>query len=148
MSMVSALVYSVSLYTTMAVHTTFVFIFLCLGILFARPDRGLIAVIMSEQWGGQMARLVLPLALTLPLFIGWLRLNGERAGFYGMEFGLSIFAASNIIIFTTLVWLSAKSLNHAQASWRERESSTASLARRDAADSVDGQNRMVIFRLV
>src|SRR3984893_14751068 len=72
--------YAVSHYTTMAGHTALVFVVLCLGALFARPDRGLISVITSEYSGGQMARLLLPLALTLPLFIGWLCLKGELAG--------------------------------------------------------------------
>jgi PAS domain S-box-containing protein len=103
--------YVISHYTTMALHTALVFAFLCLGILFARPDRGLISVITSEFSGGQMARLILPLALALPLFIGWLRLQGEHAGLFGTELGFAFFATANIIIFTILVWISAKSLN-------------------------------------
>ena len=103
--------YAVSHYTTMAVHTALVFVFLCLGALFARPDRGLTSVITSEYSGGRMARLILPLALTLPLFIGWLRLKGELAGLYGTGFGFALFSTSNITIFTILVWISAKSLN-------------------------------------
>ena len=55
-----------------------------------------------------MARLILPLALTLPFFIGWLRLQGEHLGLYGTEFGLALFATSNIIVFTTLVWISCQ----------------------------------------
>ena len=103
--------YAISHYTTMALHTALVFAFLCLGILFARPDRGLISVITSEFSGGQMARLILPLALALPLIIGWLRLRGEHAGLFGAELGFAFFATANIIIFTILVWVSAKSLN-------------------------------------
>jgi PAS domain S-box-containing protein len=103
--------YAISHYTTMALHTALVFAFLCLGILFARPDRGLISVITSEFSGGQMARLILPLALALPLLIGWLRLRGEHAGLFGAELGFAFFATANIIIFTILVWVSAKSLN-------------------------------------
>ena len=103
--------YAFSHYTTMALHTALAFIFLCLGILFARPDRGLISVITSEFSGGQMARLILPLAVALPLFIGWLRLKGEHAGLFGTELGFALFATANIIIFTILVWISAKSLN-------------------------------------
>jgi two-component system sensor histidine kinase/response regulator len=103
--------YAISHYTTMAVHTALVFIFLCLGILFARPDRGLTSVITSEFSGGQIARLILPLALALPLFIGWLRLKGEHAGLFGTELGFALFATGNIIIFTILVWISARSLN-------------------------------------
>src|ERR1700722_246044 len=37
--------YAISHYTTMALHTALIFVFLCLGVLFARPDRGLISVI-------------------------------------------------------------------------------------------------------
>jgi PAS domain S-box-containing protein len=103
--------YAVSHFPTMALHTALVFVFLCLGALFARPDRGLISVITSEYSGGQMARLILPLALTLPLFIGWLRMKGEFAGLYGTGFGFALFSTSNIIIFTILIWISAKSLN-------------------------------------
>jgi two-component system sensor histidine kinase/response regulator len=97
--------------TAMAAHTAIVFIFLYVGTLFARPAQGLISVVTSGYGGGEMARLILPLALILPSFIGWLRLQGEHAGLYGTEFGLALFATSNIIIFTTLIWLSAKSLN-------------------------------------
>jgi two-component system sensor histidine kinase/response regulator len=106
-----ASLYAVSAYTTMAVHTAIVFVILCVGILFARPDRGLMSVIASKYSGGQMARYILPLAITLPFLIGWLRLEGQRRGLYGTEFGLALFATSNIITFTILIWLSARSLN-------------------------------------
>ena len=107
--------HAVSFYSAVGVHTALVFILLCVGTLFARPDRGLIAVFTSGYSGGQMARLILPLALTLPFFIGWLRLKGEYWGLYGTEFGLALFATSNIIVFTILLWISAKSLNERAA---------------------------------
>jgi PAS domain S-box-containing protein len=107
--------YAVSHYTTMGVHTALVFVFLGLGILFARPDRGLISVLTSEFSGGQTARLILPLALALPLFLGWLRLKGEEVGLFGTELGFALFATANIVIFTILVWISARSLNRRTA---------------------------------
>jgi PAS domain S-box-containing protein len=103
--------YAISHFTTMAMHTALVFVFLCLGVLFARPDRGIISVITSESSGGKMARLILPLAIALPLFLGWLRLEGERANLFGTEFGFALFATTNIVVFAVLVWISAKSLN-------------------------------------
>jgi PAS domain S-box-containing protein len=103
--------YAISPYSTMAIHTALVVVFLSLGVLFSRPDRGLISVITSEFSGGQMARLILPLALALPPLFGWLRSKGEHAGLFGEELGFALFATANIIIFSTLVWLSAKSLN-------------------------------------
>lgn len=32
------------------------------------------------------------------------QLKGERFGLYGIEFGLALFAISNIVIFVTLIW--------------------------------------------
>jgi hypothetical protein len=58
-----------------------------------------------------MARRVLPVALFLPALLGWLRLAGERGGLYGTEFGLALFAKSNITSFAFVIWLSAGALN-------------------------------------
>jgi hypothetical protein len=40
--------------------------------------------------GGVVLLLILPLALTLPFVLGWLRLKGEQAGLYGTQFGLAL----------------------------------------------------------
>jgi PAS domain S-box-containing protein len=102
---------SFSFCTGMGVHTATVFIILCAATLLARPDQGAISTLTSGQSGGQMARLILPTALTLPFFIGWLQLQGVQAGLYGTEFGFTLFATSNIILFGILVWAGAKLLN-------------------------------------
>jgi PAS domain S-box-containing protein len=107
--------HSISLYTTMAVHTASVLTILCVAILLARPDHGVISALTRRHNGRQIALLILPLSLTLPFLIGWLQLKGERAGLYGTEFGLALFATANIILFTILVWLSTRSLNRRTA---------------------------------
>jgi PAS domain S-box-containing protein len=71
----------------------------------------MMATFRSRRLGGFLARRTLPVALTLPYFLGWLRLKGQRAGFYGTEFGLAIFACANAILFGVLVWWTARSLN-------------------------------------
>jgi two-component system, sensor histidine kinase and response regulator len=103
--------YAISFYTTIALHTATMLTLLCLGTLFARPDRGLVSVVTSEYSSSRMSRLILPLAVTLPFFIGWLRLKGQHAGLYGTEFGLALFAISNVVLFSILLWMSAKALN-------------------------------------
>ncbi|TAM48233.1 MAG: PAS domain S-box protein [Gammaproteobacteria bacterium] len=99
--------YGVALYSSMAVHTAFVALLLALGVLFARPRRGLMAVVTGDSAGGYMARRLLPTALIVPPLLGGIRLIGERAGLYGLEFGLALFAASNVVVFTALVWWNA-----------------------------------------
>jgi signal transduction histidine kinase len=102
-----------------------------LGALFARPDRGLMATITSEQGGGLMARRILPLAIGLPLIMGWLRLAGERAGLYKTEFGTALLTAANIVIFATVIWWSARSLNRTD------------VERRRAAEDLEFANEML-----
>jgi PAS domain S-box-containing protein len=111
--------YVVSFYTTIAVHTAMILAVLCVGTLLARPDQGMMSVLTSDYAGGRLARLILPWVLILPFSIGWLRLLGEHAGLYGTEYGLALFATSNLIIFATLVWMNAKSLNGRAAELRQ-----------------------------
>jgi signal transduction histidine kinase/CheY-like chemotaxis protein len=105
-------------YSSMALHTAFVFTFLGLGVMMARPDKALMAVVTSPHGGGITARRVLPAAVLLPSILGWLRLQGELAGWYDTRFGLSLFASANIITFVTLVWFSARSVNRIDAKRR------------------------------
>jgi signal transduction histidine kinase len=123
--------YQIYPYSSMALHTSLLFITLGLGALFARPDRGLMATITSEQGGGLMARRILPLAIGLPLIMGWLRLAGERAGLYKTEFGTALLTAANIVIFATVIWWSARSLNRTD------------VERRRAAEDLEFANEML-----
>ena len=98
-------------FDTMAIHTSAISFLLGVAMFFSCPDTGMMATFRSRRLGGFLARRTLPVALTLPYFLGWLRLKGQRAGYYGTEFGLAIFACANAILFGILVWWTARSLN-------------------------------------
>ena len=108
-------------YSSMALHTVLTFIVLAVGILCARPERGLMAVISSDSAGGVMARYLLPAAVVVPPFLGWLRLLGQRAGLYDTEFGLALFATLNVIVFMFLVRSTSLSLHRTDNKRREAE---------------------------
>ncbi|MDB9339188.1 ATP-binding protein [Nodularia spumigena] len=93
--------------TSMALHTGLTFIVLCVGILWARPDKGLMQVVMSDTYGGLIARRLLLAAIAIPLVLGWLILQGQLAGKYGSAFALLLFAIILIIIFTIFIWQSS-----------------------------------------
>jgi PAS domain S-box-containing protein len=97
-------------YTGMALHTSVAFILLSLGILFANPERGLIAVIASDRAGGIMARRLLPQAMLIPPLAGYFIISGERLQAYSPEVGISLLSVLNAIIFTVLIWQNAKTL--------------------------------------
>ncbi len=99
-----ASLYRIGAYPTMAAHTATTFAVLSIGILFVRADSGLMSIVMSDSPGGTMARRLLPAAIVIPVLIGWLWLKGQQIGLYETDFGLTIFALSNIIIFAALIW--------------------------------------------
>jgi len=104
--------------SSMAPHSSVLFLVLGIGIVFARPERGVMATVTSDYVGGQMARRILPVAIVVPTVVGGLRLVGERAGLYDTPFGTALFTTSTIFIFSTVAWLSARSLNRADAKAR------------------------------
>jgi PAS domain S-box-containing protein len=113
--------YAIPTYSTMAVHTALAFFVLSFGILFARPDRGLMAIVTSDSLGGVVLRRLLPIAVAVPVMLGWLRLMGERAGFYGTEFGLSLMVVSSVVTLAVLIWWTARSLHGTDLERRQVE---------------------------
>jgi len=105
--------YQVLPFTSVAMHTAISLAVLSAGVFFARPRDGLMEIVTNHGAGGAVARRLLPAALLVPFLLGWLRLQGQRLGLFGTEFGLALFALSNIIIFSVLIWWHAGRLHRA-----------------------------------
>ena len=100
-------------YTHIAVHTALAFLVLAGGVLFGLRDRGLTGIILSDTPGGAMARHLLPPVVAVPLLAGWLRVQGERAGLYGNEFGVALMVTASIVTLVIVAGWSASTLNKA-----------------------------------
>lgn len=105
-----AALYGVGAYSSVALHSALGFIALNLGVLLARPQGGLMAVVISDTAGGVMARRLLPFALIAPFLIGWLRIIGEKRGLYSSEFGVALVALTYVALFVTIIWRTAAML--------------------------------------
>ncbi len=106
-------------YTPMAINTAAAFTILCLSMLSARPTAGLMAVITNPAAGGLLARRLLLVALIVPAALGWMRLLGERAGFYDTPFGTSLTVVANTAIFVIMIFSTARLLNKADAALQQ-----------------------------
>ena len=97
--------------TPMALNTSIAFIIICLGLLFSRPDQGIMAIFTSSLIGGIMARRLLPSTIIILLIIGIIRIIGENLELYDVATGVTITIIASIIILSFLIWKSADSLN-------------------------------------
>jgi len=119
-------------YSQMTVHTALSFLVLSVGVLCARTDGGLMTLLLSDTAGGATARRLLPAAIFVPLALAWLRLQGQRAGWYGTEAGLSMYALSNVLVFGAFVVITAAQLRrtdeHRKAAQTQLSASLKDLA--------------------
>ena len=121
---------NVLLFNNVSLLTAFGFCLAGTAVLLASSKEGVIAVIAQNNLGGVMARRLLPATLIVPLVIGWLRLQGQYRGYYNTEFGLALFAVSNIIILTIFVWWTARTLNRIDVQHQEATRRLNGYARR------------------
>lgn len=84
---------------------------LSLGVLLIRPEHGFASILSRDTAGGVLARRLLPAAVLLPLLLGWLRMEGERHKFYSSEMGLTLLVAMLVLIFMTVIFWNAWSID-------------------------------------
>jgi len=113
--------YTIGVFSSMALHTAFAFLACSVAILLARPERGLARMIASATPGGSVSRRMLPAAVLIPVVTGWLRLKGQHSGLYGTEFGLALFASSNVFCFSAFTAWTARVLVTSDAARRQSE---------------------------
>lgn len=125
---------AVGSFASVALHTAVAFLIASIGMLAARPDHVLVRLLLSSGTSGVLVRRLFPVAVAIPALVGLLRLKGEQAGWYGLEFGLALFALSNIALFVALVF------------WAGSRVETADVDRRLVTDALRASETR--FRLV
>tara|TARA_R110001599_G_scaffold353821_1_gene599097 strand:+ start:12499 stop:16131 length:3633 start_codon:yes stop_codon:yes gene_type:complete len=108
-------IYSLFLFSSMAVDTAILFMVLGIGLLAVRPQRGVIAVFNNPYIGGSFIRSIFVIILSLTILVGWLIIKGSRSGFYSDEMGIVIFACFSIAAILAITWWLARLLNSFQA---------------------------------
>ncbi|HEY9025124.1 MAG TPA: GAF domain-containing protein, partial [Burkholderiaceae bacterium] len=137
-----------------ALHGVIAFLLLSIGLLLARPDRGLVAAAVADDAGGVLIRRLLPAALLLPPVLGWARLQGEQAGLYGTESGLAVYVTTVVGVLSLLIWSTAATVKRIDAERRGAEGKVfAQLARLDLLSHItraigERQDLRSIFQVV
>jgi PAS domain S-box-containing protein len=103
--------YRVWPFSSMALHTALTFTVLGAGVLCARPEHGWMALATGRTMGGAIIRRMIPVAFLLIPLLFWLRLQGEQAGLYSTEIGVTLMVFCNVLILAGAFWWSAMFLN-------------------------------------
>jgi PAS domain S-box-containing protein len=102
-------------YIPMVIHTAVGFLLLALAILFADPGRGIMRELTGNFSGSQTARFLIPLAILVPMLLGYIRLLGHWSMAISTEFGVAMLVLSIIIVFVLLIWFNSATLNKKDA---------------------------------
>jgi signal transduction histidine kinase len=103
--------YSFDQYAAMALSTASCFLAIGVGTIAAAPERGLGALLVSNDAGSTFTRRMLPAALSVPFLLGLLWLMGRRAELVGRETGIAIMVVSIAGVYTAMLLHSARSVS-------------------------------------
>ncbi|MBF0344007.1 MAG: PAS domain S-box protein [Nitrospirae bacterium] len=121
--------YSISYYTAMSFHSSLSFILVFIGILFARPDKGIMAIFVSNSIGGMIVRRLLPLVIAVPMLTDILFNLGIYAGFYDSTFASAVHEIILTVLLIGMILSISKLLNKAESNRMKAEEATKSVAR-------------------
>jgi signal transduction histidine kinase/CheY-like chemotaxis protein len=113
--------YAAALYTGISRQTSLLLIVLSIGMLCARPDRGLMSVFTSVEPGGvTLRRLIVP-SVTVPIIFGWFCIHGISAEWLDVRFGVALFTVSVASAIVIIIWWNSDAINALSARRRQAE---------------------------
>ncbi len=79
-------------------------VILSLALLCTHPTEGFMRTLMSPHIGGTLLRRLLPFAIGLPILAGWLRILGQRQGWYSLDLGVAVVVGIVLLILLICLW--------------------------------------------
>jgi len=129
-------------YTRMAVHTAVLFIVLSLGVLLLRPAEGVMRLVTGDTSGGWLLRRLAPYIVGIPLLLGWLRMQGERGGYFESALGTALMMLILMLLFFSIIWWTAHTLIEDETARKREEENLRRFATvvRDSNDAITIQD--------
>jgi signal transduction histidine kinase/CheY-like chemotaxis protein len=97
--------------TRMAVHTIAGLLLVGVGILCARPNKGIMVTVLADSPGGFLARSLIGPAIVIPVFIGWITYEGLRRHYYDAGYACSLVVLTSIGVICVLTTRCIRELN-------------------------------------
>lgn len=92
--------YSVSVFTAMALHTAVGLFAIFTALLALRPDETWVHHLLEDYGGSQNVRRILPVAIVVPVLASGIILIATQTGFFDPKFGMALLALITVILLT------------------------------------------------
>ncbi|UII32646.1 ATP-binding protein [Fulvivirga ulvae] len=138
--------YGILAYVPMSIHTAICFFMFGLSVLFFYNDRGFMREITSPFAGGVISRILIPLGIIIPGFLGYVRLYLDWKYSFSVEFGAAILVVALIVILVFLIWFEAFSLNEKDR-WRREAEYEVRLTNVLLESSIESHKDVLIFSI-
>ncbi len=114
-------VYKISHFTSMAVHTSIIFLVLSVVLSFYNPGMGMPGLFTGKGMGNQMARRMFPVMALTTLFLGYVRVTLFKYHMVSVEFGIAMATTTFLLVTLFLVWIVARQINQLEAGKNETD---------------------------
>jgi PAS domain S-box-containing protein len=104
-------IYNIGLSTTMSIHTVLVFILFSVSIILY-SNVGISYILKSKYYGSWFFRKIILIIITIPLLLGWLKLQSVEHGIISDELSVSLVAFFNIFFSTLYILILSKYSNN------------------------------------
>ena len=98
-------------YGSVAIHTALALMAIAIGALALARDVGWVRRLTGNGAGATAARILLPVVVIGPAALGWILVQGSRAGLYDTEFRVALFALGNTLLLGALVLWAARRID-------------------------------------
>ena len=125
--------YKADTFHPISIHEAIAVLLLAGAVLTARPEQGILRVVISDTAGGFLARSAPAVVVAVPMAVGWFALKGQRLNWYGDAAGISILVFATTAFFSILILRVARTLDRADLRHARAEDLLRLRARQRAA---------------
>lgn len=134
-----------SQYARMAGATAIALVLLALAVVLARNDTATARLLTAQGPAGLTARRLMPAIVIMPAVLGYLRLEGQERGLYGLEFGTWVLVVALTATFAVVAWRLVRRLDAEER--RSGDAEAKSLAALREAERANAAKSEFISRM-
>jgi diguanylate cyclase (GGDEF)-like protein/PAS domain S-box-containing protein len=105
--------YQANVFSPISIHESIALLLLAAAVLTARPEHGILRVVISNTAGGFLARSAPAVVVAVPMAAGWLALTGLRLEWYDAAAAITILVFATTAFFSILIFRVARTLDRA-----------------------------------